>query len=268
VKAKVDPSLIIMILTILVILAPFAWFAVLSFKPEHLIVRDPLSPFTPTLDNYVSIFTRYGFLEATQYSIIIACLTLAISLPIASLAAYGVARFPFPGFRLFIIFLAFCRAIVPAILVLPMFDLINLLGLRDTVWGIVLGHLAWSTPFNILLLYSFIVEVPKEVEEAAWLDGASRWTTFWRIRFPLMAPAVGTVGIFTFGTSWGEFLFAAAFSTTAIRTGPVQMSLMMGQYHVAWGALAASGVYWSIPIIIVSLLFSRYMTRGLRVGFR
>lgn len=264
---KVNVSSVVLILSILVILAPFAWLVVLSFKPEHLIVRDPLCPFTPTLENYMVLFTRFGFIPATQYSIIIALLTLAISIPIASLAAYGLSRFPFPGFQWFVIFLTFCRSIVPAILVLPMFDLINFLGLRDTVWGIVLGHLAWNTPFNILLLYSFLVEVPKEIEEAAWLDGASRWTAFWRIRFPLMAPSVGVAGAFTFGTSWGEFLFAAAFSTTTIRTGPVQMSLMMGQYKVWWGALAASGVYWSIPIIIVSLLFSKYMTRGLRVGF-
>lgn len=252
-------------IVITIILIPFVWLAVLSIKPEAEIVSNPLSAFTPTFENYILLFSKFRFDIALQYSIIVSLIVLAIALPVASMAAYGFSRFPFPGIQWIFIFLIFCRTIVPAILVLPMFQLINWLNLRDTVWGIVLGHLAWNLPFNILLLYSFLAEVPKTIEEAAWLDGASRWMTFWRIRFPLMAPSVGVAGLFTFGTSWGEFLFAASFSTTEIRTGPVQMSLMMGQYKVYWGALAASGIFWTIPVIFMSLLFSKYMTRGLKI---
>jgi multiple sugar transport system permease protein len=262
---KVNFANIVLIIVVMIIVLPFIWLFILSIKPEYLIVTNPLSSFSPTLENYIVLFDHFGFGIALQYSTVIALLTLAISLPIASLASYGLSRFPFTGIQWVFIFLMFCRTIVPAVLVLPLFQLINLLNLRDTVWGIVLGHLAWNLPFNILLLYSFLAEVPKTIEEAAWLDGASRWTTFWRIRFPLMAPSVGVAGLFTFGTSWGEFLFAASFSTTEVRTGPVQMSLMMGQYKVWWGALAASGIFWSIPVIIMSFLFSKYMTRGLKV---
>jgi len=249
------------------ILAPVVWLAVLSIKPETAILGAPFAPFTPTLEHYVTLFEQFRFGPATQTSLLIAAIVLGITLPISSLAAYGLARFQFRGIGAILVWLLFCRIMVPAILVLPMYDLISFLGLMGSVWGIVLGHLAWSLPFAILILQSFCQGMPKIIEEAAWLDGLSRWRTFWRIVFPLMGPGIAIAGLFTFGTSWGEFLFAVAFTTNVVRTGPVQISLMTTDYKVWWGALAASGIYWSIPMIVVAVMFNRHMTRGLRLGF-
>jgi multiple sugar transport system permease protein len=125
----------------------------------------------------------------------------------------------------------------PSILVLPLYQVFSTLGLLDTIWSIVLGHLAWVLPFSTLLLHSFLEEFSKEVEEAAQLDGLGVWGIFWKIVFPLLAPAVGVVGIFAFASSWGEFLFAVSFSRTNIRTGPVQISLTISEYRIWWVCL-------------------------------
>jgi len=247
-------------------LFPIVWLAFLSIKPESAILGDPFAPFNPTCDHYLTLFARFRFGEATLNSLAIALAVLAITIPVASLAAYGLTRFPFPGVQWVMIFLLFCRILIPSILVLPLYQIVNLLNLRGTIWSIVLGHLAWSLPFAIILLNSFLAEMPKEMEEAAWLDGLSRWKTFLKIVFPLMAPSVATVGLFTFGVSWGEFLFAVSLTAVTARTGPVQISMMTTEYKVWWGALAASGIYWSTPIIIIALLFNKWMTRGLRLS--
>jgi len=256
-----------LILIVIVILSPIAWLFVLSIKPEAAIMSSPFGPFEPTFENYVAIFERFRLDVATQTSLLIVFIVLAITVPISTLAAYSLSRFPFRGAQWILIFLVFCRMMVPSILILPLFQVISILGLRDTIWGVVLGHLSWTLPFAILILHGFCEEMPRDVEEAAQLDGLGVWGIFWKIVFPLMAPGVGVASLFTFGTSWGEFLFAVAFSTVDVRTGPVQISLMTTQYKVWWGALAASGIYWSIPMMVMAILFNRYMTRGLRLGF-
>jgi len=264
---KVNWRYIVLAILIIYTMSPIVWLGILSIKPEPAILGDPFAPFTPTSEHYLTLFDHFRFGPATGNSLIIAFIVLAITVPISSMAAYGMSRFPFPGVQWIMVFLLFCKIIVPAILVLPLWAIVDMLGLRGSIWGVVLGHLAWSLPFAILILDSFFAEIPKTMEEAAWLDGCSRWKTLWKIVFPSIAPGIAIVCLFTFGTSWGEFLFAVTFTTVSMRTGPVQIALMTTDYKVWWGALAASGIYWSIPIIVIAILFNRHMTRGLRLSF-
>jgi ABC-type glycerol-3-phosphate transport system permease component len=109
--------------------------------------------------------------------------------------------------------------------------------------------------------------MPKEMEEAARLDGLSEWGILWKIAFPLMAPGITVIGVVTFNTSWNEFLFAASFSTAYLKTGPVAISSMIAEWTIAWGPLASSGIYWSIPIIIVAILFNRRLIRAFTLRY-
>jgi len=259
---------LILVILVIFMMSPIVWMFVLSMKPETAILGPPLDPFEPTSAHYINLFGQFGFGRAIQNSLIVALVVLAITIPVASLAGYGLSRFPIPGVQWILVFILFCKIIVPAILLLPLYEIVKTLGLLNTIAGIVLGHLSWQLPFAILIMESFCKGMPKEIEEAAWLDGFSRFETFWKIVFPLMAPGIAVVGLFTFGGSWGEFLFAVSFAYgSSLRTGPVQISLMTTTYKVYWGELAASGILWSIPIIIIAVLFHRHMTRGIRLGF-
>jgi ABC-type glycerol-3-phosphate transport system permease component len=258
----------VLLFLIIFMMGPIVWLAILSFKPDAAILGEPFAPFQPTLIHYANLFSQFGFTTAIQNSLIIASIVLVITLPTAALAAYGLSRYPPRGTQLILVFILFCRIIVPAILVLPLYDIISLLNLKNTIAGIVLGHLSWQLPFAILILHSFIEEVPKQMEEAAFLDGAGRFGTFWRIVFPQLAPGIAVVSLFAFGGSWNEFLFAVSFaSSSSLRTGPVAISVMTTEYKVYWGELAAGGILWSIPMIILSVVFNKYMTKGVRLGY-
>jgi len=259
---------LVLVILAIFMMGPIVWMFVLSMKPETAILGPPLDPFEPTSAHYINLFEQFGFGRAIQNSLIVALAVLAITIPVASLAGYGLSRFPIPGAQWILVFILFCKIIVPAILLLPLYEIMKTLGLLNTIAGIVLGHLSWQLPFAILIMESFCEGMPKEIEEAAWLDGFSRFETFWKIVFPLMAPGIAVVGLFTFGGSWGEFLFAVSFAYgSSLRTGPVQISLMTTTYKVYWGELAASGILWSIPIIIIAVLFHKHMTRGIKLGF-
>lgn len=258
---------LVLTLLLIIMLGPIIWLFVLSIKLESAIVGNPIGPFNPTFEHYYNMFVQFKFSDATFVSTLIALFVLMFTLPVASLAAYGLSRFPFKGSKWFFIFLLFCRMVVPAIIILPMYKFFSTLGLKGTIWPIVFGHLSWTLPFAILILQSFCEEMPKDMEEAARLDGLSDWGVFWKIAFPLMAPGIAVIGVVTFSTSWNEFLFAAAFSTAYLKTGPVLISSMITEWAIYWGPLAASGIYWSTPIVVVAILFNRRLIRAFTLRY-
>jgi len=188
---------------------------------------------------------------------------LAIGLP----AAYGIARLPVPGKGLLLLAVVASTAFPQITTVSPLYLLMRALGLRDTWTALVLANTSFALPLLIWLLAGFIREIPIEVEEAAFLDGAGRLGTLRRVVLPLVAPGVASAALLTFLASWNEFLFAYTFTATeASRTVPVALALFPGVFEVPWGDIAAASILASLPPIIIVVGLQRWLVRGLVAG--
>jgi len=188
---------------------------------------------------------------------------LAIGLP----AAYGIARLPVPGKGLLLLAVVASTAFPQITTVSPLYLLMRALGLRDTWTALVLANTSFALPLLIWLLAGFIREVPIELEEAAFLDGAGRLGVLARVIVPLVAPGVASAALLTFLASWNEFLFAYTFTATeASRTVPVALALFPGVFEVPWGDIAAASILASLPPIIIVVGLQRWLVQGLTAG--
>jgi N,N'-diacetylchitobiose transport system permease protein len=152
-------------------------------------------------------------------------------------------------------------------LLIPLFIMVRRAGLYDQLFGLIVVNIAMTLPFAIWMLRTFVAAVPKELEEAAWIDGASRFTTFWRVLFPLVAPGLVATSIFSFITAWNEFVFALTLiNDQGTYTMPVALRYFVSQRSVDWGGIMAASTLMTIPVIIFFLLVQRRMVSGLVAG--
>jgi multiple sugar transport system permease protein len=255
----------ILILGLLVVVGPFIWMALSSFKPEAEIRAAPPTwwPHTWTLTNYRDLFSRLDFPRYFTNSVIVAALVTAGNLMFCSLLGYALAKLDFPGRKaLFRTVLA--MLMVPGmVLFVPQFVLVSNLGLANSYAGLVLPFLAG--PFGVFLMRQFLLSVPDDLLEAARVDGAGEWRIFWRIVLPLCRPALATLGILTFLSSWNNFLWPLVVATTADKyTLPVALALFsVGQNRTDYGLLLAGAVVVVLPVLIVFLLLQRHFMRGI-----
>jgi len=197
----------------------------------------------------------------------VASITTLVALAIGLPAAYGIARLPVPGKGLLLLAVVASTAFPQITTVSPLYLLMRALGLRDTWTALVLANTSFALPLLIWLLAGFIREIPIEVEEAAFLDGAGRLGTLRRVVLPLVAPGVASAALLTFLASWNEFLFAYTFTATeASRTVPVALALFPGVFEVPWGDIAAASILASLPPIIIVVGLQRWLVRGLVAG--
>jgi ABC-type glycerol-3-phosphate transport system permease component len=248
---------------------PLLWMVVSSFKPAaQLFVSPPrLLPSALTLDWYRNLMLQSDAPTFFKNSLIVGAATTAICLVIGSLAAYGVTRFDFPGKRLFLVG-ALLSYVFPAIvLFVPIYMIINSLGLIDTLAGVVIAHTILTFPFALWMLRSFFVAIPREIDEAAWVDGASYLVTFAAIILPLALPGVFSVGVFVFVLSWNEYLFASVLITSgSLKTIPVGISEFITSFDVRWGEIMAMGALATIPVVALFLSVQRFFLRGVISG--
>ena len=248
---------------------PLLWMLVSSFKPaEQLFVSPPrLLPSTLTLDWYRNVMLQSDAPTYFRNSLVIGAATTAICLSIGTLAAYGVTRFEFPGKRVFL-FGALLSYVFPAIvLFVPIYMIINSLGLIDTLAGVVIAHTILTFPFALWMLRSFFIAIPREIDEAAWVDGASYFLTFVAIILPLALPGVFSVGVFVFVLSWNEYLFAGVLITSgSLKTIPVGISEFITSFDVRWGEIMAMGALATMPVIALFLSVQRFFLRGVIAG--
>jgi multiple sugar transport system permease protein len=255
----------ILILGLLVVVGPFIWMALSSFKPEAEIRAAPPTwwPHTWTLTNYRDLFSRLDFPRYFTNSVIVAALVTAGNLMFCSLLGYALAKLDFPGRKaLFRTVLA--MLMVPGmVLFVPQFVLVSNLGLANSYAGLVLPFLAG--PFGVFLMRQFLLSIPDDLLEAARVDGAGEWRIFWRIVLPLCRPALATLGILTFLSSWNNFLWPLVVATTADKyTLPVALALFsVGQNRTDYGLLLAGAVVVVLPVLIVFLLLQRHFMRGI-----
>lgn len=262
------PARLALAAVLVLALFPVLWAVVSSFTPDVALfgARPPGTP-ALVLDHYRALFGERDFLTPIRNSLVVAGFTTLLCLVLGAPAAYALARLRFRG-RAAVLGLVLSVTMFPQItIVSPLYLLLRALRLIDTFPGLVLPYVTFAMPLAIWLLVGFFRQLPKDLEEAALVDGASRWQAFTRVVLPLAAPGLATTAILTFLYCWNEFLFALSFTLGPDRhTVPVAIALFRGQYQVPWGEILAGAVVATIPVAVVVLLFQRRIVQGLTAG--
>jgi multiple sugar transport system permease protein len=260
--------LVLIVLALLVAL-PFLWTFSTSLKPLPEVNRYPPEWVSPTMSfrPYVDMFFYLPFSVYTVNSLIVASSATVLTLVIGSLAGYGFSRFQFAGKDAMLMVFLLSQMLPGASVIIPLFQLTTRVGLYDTHIGLILIHTALLLPFVIWLLYGFFTAIPREVEDAALIDGCSRLDALRRVILPLALPGIGATALFAFLGSWNEFFFALLLTASdATRTIPVGIGLFVGEYQDVWNQMSAAAVLFSVPPMIVFLLMRRTFVAGLASG--
>jgi ABC-type glycerol-3-phosphate transport system permease component len=250
------------------LLFPVYWMIAASLTPEAELFASPsLAPAAPTLDHYRALFGERAFWVPIRNSLIVAGATTFIAVPLAALCAYALARLQVRG-RRFLLGAVLAVSMFPQIsIVPPLYLALRAVSLLDTYPGLVLPYLTFSMPLAIWVLTGFFRQLPRDLEEAALLDGASRLRMLRDVVLPLAAPGVASTAILVFLFSWNEFLFAFSFTLGPDRhTVPVAITLFRGRYQVPWGQILAAATLATIPVAAVVLMFQRRIVAGLTAG--
>ena len=264
-------------LTVLALAAlPALWIILTAFRPNLEVNASPpiWIPQRITFEAFESLFGLNPELASgvpvDRYlinSLVVALLATALSVPIGTAAGYAFSRFSFVGSRMLLLLLLLTRAVPGIALSLPLFLLMRNLGLIDTVHGLAFIYMALNIPFTAWLMDGFFRRIPKELDDAAFVDGASHWQTFWKIDLPLALPGLGAAAVFAFLAAWNEYQIASIMTKTpAAKTFPVGLSDFTTQFTVDWRGMAAMSVLMMIPAIMFVLLMSRSLTKGLTFG--
>jgi ABC-type glycerol-3-phosphate transport system permease component len=249
-------------------LFPIAWVVAGSLTAEARLFEAPsLLPDRPTLDHYRALFDDRDFLVPVRNSLVVGGATTLVAIPIATLCAYALARLPMRG-KAPLLALILAVSMFPQIsIVPPLYLILRELRLLNTYPGLVLPYLTFSTPLAVWMLTGFFRQLPRDLEDAAMVDGASRLRALWDVLLPVAAPGVASAAILTFLYSWNEFLFALSFTLGPERyTVPVSIALFQGRYQIPWGQILAAATSATIPVALVVLAFQRRIVAGLTAG--
>jgi trehalose/maltose transport system permease protein len=248
---------------------PFYYAIVSSLRTGSELFSPTLWPRGVSLANYVAVFSEQPFARNILNSIIVAVAVVGLSLGLGVSAAYALGRVEFGG-RTALLLAILGVSMFPQVAVLSgMFELMRMLGLYNSLPGLVLADLMLTLPFTVWVLTTFMRELPGELEEAAIIDGASPVLVMTKVFLPLMAPAMVTTGLLAFIAAWNEFLFALTFTlSNDMRTVPVAIALITGasQHELPWGNIMAASVIVTVPLILLVLVFQRKIVAGLTAG--
>ena len=261
--------LLVIVLIMFILLAPFLWILIASFRPNMELVRNQtLIPQNITLENYVSLFTKSAYWKWIINSSIVSIYTVILSLPLIVAGAYSVYRTQFKGRNVLSFFLLSVYIFPTALLVVPIFKIFDGLSLIDSHLGCALMNTAFAVPFGIWLLQAFLRSLPPELEEAAAVDGISKTRTLFQIIIPQAAPGIIAIAMFAFIVSWTEYLFAMTLLlSNDLHTLPIGLTgIVFGQYRVNWGFAAAGAVGSALPVFILFLIVGRWFIRGISAG--
>jgi len=248
---------------------PFYWMIATSLKHDKEIYgyEATLIPQRPTLDNYATVFRETPYLLYLRNSVAVAVGSTVLSMIIACLGAYAIARLSFPGRALLARGLVFTYLVPTSLLFIPMFAMMSVLRLTDSVHGLIIAYLGFDVPFCTWLLMGYFKSIPVELEEAARVDGCNRVGALLRVVLPMSLPALAVVTFFSFTHAWNEFLYAHVFtSTTSARTVTTGLVNFMSQDVFFWGPLMASTVMSALPPVLMFLVFQRWVVKGLTLG--
>src|SRR3954451_8072945 len=260
---------IAVVVIVLWCLFPFYWMINISLKTGSDLTSGQFYPPSPTLKNYDSIFSNSDFTRALLNSAVVAIATTALALTIGSFCAYALARLRFKG-KFPILAIVLSITTFPAIAIAaPLFRLWSDIGIYNTWIGLIIPNLTFALPLTIYILVSFFKEIPKDLEEAALVDGATYFQAFRKVVVPLAAPGLATAGILCFIGVWNEFLFAITLtSSSSARPVPAAIAFFTGstQFELPLGTISAASVVISVPLIFLVLFFQKRIVAGLTAG--
>jgi len=269
-RLNVTASNIALTVIALGMLIPMFWMAFTSFKPDgDIFTSTPLQlPEALTTEHYSNLFSEFHFGTSFVNSVLIAVATVVTSVVVGGLGGYGFARYPWRGSGIALAFLMIARMVTPAALVVPMYLIMQSIGMLNTVSSVILGVTVLNLPFVIWILKPFFETVPKEVEEAAELDGLTPLSAFYKIVIRLALPGIMTAVLYSFLAGWTDLLFPMTFITDS-EVMPLTSSLLQMQtgYKIYWGELMAGGIVLTLPAVVLCFGLQRYLLRGLRAGY-
>lgn len=251
---------------VLFAIVPFGWAVLASLTPETALFNGGAGRVL-VLDHYRALFAEREFWLPIRNSLVVALSTTAMCVVLGAPAAYAVARLRFRGKSTILGFVLAVTMFPQISIVSPLFLVLRALRLINTYPGLVLPYLTFAMPLALWLLVGYMRQIPFDLEEAALVDGATRWQVLLRIVLPLAMPGVAATAILTFVYCWNEFLFALSFTLGPERqTVPVAIALFRGQYQVPWGEILAAAIVATAPVALLVLLFQRRIVQGLTSG--
>jgi multiple sugar transport system permease protein len=250
-------------------LGPVLWGLVTSLYPLSSLTSHPmdLNPAQLTLQNFVLVLdTSRGLFSGLINSFIIATFTSAIGLVVGSMAAYALARLNMPGRNQILLMILATQMFPGIVIAIPLFLVMSRLKLVDTHFGLIMVYLSFILPIVIWILKGFFESVPMELERASAVDGATPLQTFQFIVLPISLPPLFATGVFAFIESWNEFFFAIILTRINIKTAPIAIAEFSGQYTTLYGQMLASAVLASIPVVVLAIIFRRFILEGFVEG--
>jgi N,N'-diacetylchitobiose transport system permease protein len=253
-----------------VMVFPVFWMISTAFKPDAEIQSAKPAWFSlqPTLKHFRDALASPGFWSGVRNSLIVVCIAVAVSMVLALLGAVALAKYRFTGRKLFIVLMIGIQMLPQAGLIIPLYVVLARYHQVNALSGVILTYMTFVLPFSVWTLRGFIIGIPKDLEEAAMVDGSTRLGAFVRILLPLVAPGLVATSVFAFITSWNEYIFARVLlSDQNKQTVTLWLSYFLGsQRHTDWGALMAGSTMTAIPVVIFFLLVQRRIAFGLTAG--
>ena len=263
-------SHVVLVVWSIIVIVPLLWTLMSSFKASREVLASPFGfPAEWNLDNYISAWTQYNFGQMFVNTVIVVGVSLVLVMVLGAMCAYVLARFALPGSRV-IYYLMLAGLTFPVFLaIVPLFFVLQGMGLLNTLPGLILTYVAFALPFTVFFLFSFFKSLPYEIQEAAYVDGASEWRTFFQVMLPMAKPGLAAVAILNFLGLWNQFLLPVALNTDqgqyVLSQGMAAFASSAG-YKVDFGALFAAVVITIVPVLITYIFFQRQLQGSVTQG--
>jgi multiple sugar transport system permease protein len=245
---------------------PFLWMVIISLK-ERIYTYDPsVWIFSPTFENYVSVFSEKGFGKFLTNSAVVAVFSTVLALVIGTVAAYGFSRFKFKKNGLLMFALLSIRMIPSVAIVIPLFVVARILRILDTHILLIVAYLIFNVPFTVWMMKGFFDDIPRELEEAARVDGCTGLQSLYRVTLPVAAPGLVATAIFCVISSWNEFVFSMFLTSIKAVTTPTIVQMFLSVQGVLWGEMCAVGTVATLPVLVFAMIVQKNMIRGLSFG--
>lgn len=259
----------LLLVALVITLFPFYWMVNTSLKPGTEIFLSPPTFFSPnwSFDAYKVIFETRPMGRYLFNSLVVSLGATLLSVTLSALAAYGFTRFPIRGASLFVLFLLFTKMLPETLLIIPYFQIMAALGLVDSYLALILAYSSFALPFSVWMLIGFFRTIPREIDEAAIIDGASRIQSFTRVILPLARPGLVAVALFTFIIAWNSYVWALVLTTDSrMFVISVGVANLVGEYRVQWNELMAAAVIAALPVMILYSFLNRHLVSAITAG--
>ncbi len=260
---------IMVLVSLFLVMFPFYWMINTSLKPASEIFLSPPTFISSnwSLDAYVTVLTERPFARYFFNSLVVTLGTTVLSVTLAAFAAYGFTRFFPRGATPFVVFLLFTKMLPETLLIIPYFQLMSAVGLLNSYFALILAYSSFALPFSVWMLIGFFRSIPRDIDEAAKIDGASYLQTFFLVILPLARPGLVAVALFTFLIAWNSYLWALVLTTDAsMHVLSVGVANMVGEYRVQWNELMAAAVIAAVPVMLLFSILEKHLINAITSG--